>query len=64
MTVLKRPGDGIWNMVDKKFFKPITINRWVVVIYEREQRFNVTAAQELVRNFLDQFAAVGACARV
>ena len=51
-------------MIDRKFFKPITINRWVVVIYEREQRFNVTAAQELVRNFLDQFAAVGACARV
>ena len=51
-------------MIDRKFFKPITINRWVVVIYEREQRFNVTAAQEMVRNFLDQFAAVGACARV
>ena len=51
-------------MVDKKFFRSATIKRWVVVVYEREQRFNVTAAQEMVRNFLDQFAAVGACARV
>ena len=51
-------------MIDRKFFKPITINRWVVVIYEREQRFNRDTAYDMVRNFLEQFAAVGTCMRV
>lgn len=46
-------------MVDKKFYRPVTINRWVVVVYEREQRFNRDTAYDLVRNFLEQFAAVG-----
>nr|VWO95172.1 Uncharacterized protein [Ganoderma boninense] len=54
-----QPRDGQWNMVDKKFYRPVTINRWVVVVYEREQRFNRDTAYDLVRNFLEQFAAVG-----
>ncbi|KAI1795193.1 argonaute-like protein [Ganoderma leucocontextum] len=53
------PRDGAWNMVDKKFYRPVTINRWVVVVYEREQRFNRDTAYDMVRNFLEQFAAVG-----
>ncbi|TBU42174.1 argonaute-like protein [Dichomitus squalens] len=53
------PRDGAWNMVDKKLYRPAAINRWVIVIYEREQRFNRAAAQELARNFLGAFEAVG-----
>lgn len=60
----KQPRDGQWNMVDKKFYRPVTINRWVVVVYEREQRFNRDTAYDMVRNFLEQFAAVGTCMRV
>ena len=46
-------------MVDKKFHRPASINRWVVVVYEREQRFNKDTAREMVRSLLDAFAAVG-----
>ncbi|EJF61200.1 argonaute-like protein [Dichomitus squalens LYAD-421 SS1] len=53
------PRDGAWNMVDKKFHRPAAINRWVVVVYEREQRFNRETAREMVRGLLEGFAAVG-----
>ena len=56
---MKTPRNGAWNMVDKKCYQPVTIDRWVVVVYEREQRFNRDTAHDLVRNFLEQFAAVG-----
>ncbi|KAJ7318340.1 hypothetical protein DFH08DRAFT_1086592 [Mycena albidolilacea] len=45
---LGTPRDGAWNMVDKKFFKPVAIERWVVVIYERQERFNDQAAQDMI----------------
>jgi eukaryotic translation initiation factor 2C len=35
-------------MVDKKFFKPVAIERWVVVVYERQGRFNDQAAQDMI----------------
>ncbi|KAM5537544.1 hypothetical protein V8D89_008789 [Ganoderma adspersum] len=53
------PQNGAWTMTDRKFYRPATINRWVVVVYEREQRFNGSAAREMVRHFIQQFAAVG-----
>ncbi|KAJ7689642.1 hypothetical protein B0H14DRAFT_2652713 [Mycena olivaceomarginata] len=45
---LHYPRDGAWNMVDKKFFKPVAIERWVVVVYERQGRFNDQAAQDMI----------------
>ncbi|KAI0750722.1 argonaute-like protein [Daedaleopsis nitida] len=54
-----RPRDGAWNMIDKKFWKPEGIKRWMVVVFEREQRFRRDIAQEMVNGFLKAFAAVG-----
>ncbi|PIL23261.1 Argonaute [Ganoderma sinense ZZ0214-1] len=53
------PRGGVWNLMDKRFYRPATIKRWVVVVYEREQRFPRVAAEELVKNFVQQFAALG-----
>ncbi|EJF60851.1 Piwi-domain-containing protein [Dichomitus squalens LYAD-421 SS1] len=53
------PRDGAWNMVDKKFYRPATIKRWVVVVYEREQQFNMGTARAMVRNLLDALVAAG-----
>ncbi|KAI0796707.1 argonaute-like protein [Abortiporus biennis] len=53
------PRDGAWNMIDKKFFKAATIERWVFVIYEREQRFNMRAVQDMVQGLMDACAACG-----
>ncbi|KAI0698193.1 argonaute-like protein [Cerioporus squamosus] len=53
------PRDGEWNMIDKKFYRPMTIKRWIVVIYERQQRYRMQDAQDLVSNFLLTFAGVG-----
>ncbi|KAJ7781167.1 argonaute-like protein [Mycena metata] len=53
------PRDGAWNMVDKKFFKPVTIDRWVVVIYEQQRRFNDGAAQDMVTGLINSCRDVG-----
>lgn len=49
------------NRIDKKFYQPATIERWVVVIYEREQRFRRQNAEEMVAGFVSMFRAVGSC---
>ncbi|TFK35934.1 argonaute-like protein [Crucibulum laeve] len=46
------PKNGMWNMVDKKFFRPAVINHWVIVIYEQERRFNADAAQEMASSLV------------
>ncbi|KAJ3834977.1 argonaute-like protein [Lentinula raphanica] len=43
------PANGQWNMRAKKFYKPVEILHWAVVIYERKQRFNERAAEELIQ---------------
>ncbi|KAF8176140.1 hypothetical protein K438DRAFT_79970 [Mycena galopus ATCC 62051] len=35
-------------MVDKKFFKAVAIERWVVVVYEQQRRFNDKSAQDVI----------------
>ena len=59
MVVLKTPRDGAWNMVDRKCYRPVTIDRWAVVVYERKERFGKDAAHDMIKNFLQQFAALG-----
>ncbi|CDO71262.1 hypothetical protein BN946_scf184908.g19 [Trametes cinnabarina] len=54
-----KPRDGAWNMIDKKFFKPVTINRWCVAVFERQSRFRADLAEEMVRGLLQSFASVG-----
>ena len=38
--------------VDKKFFKPCLIDRFIVVVYEIKQRFDQRTADEMVRGLL------------
>ncbi|KAI9001051.1 argonaute-like protein [Trametes punicea] len=54
-----KPRDGAWNMIDKKFFRPVTINRWCVAVFERRGRFRPDLAEEMVRGLLQAFASVG-----
>ncbi|KAF7292384.1 Argonaute-like protein [Mycena chlorophos] len=53
------PRDGAWNMVDKRFFKPVTIERWVVVVYEQQRRFNDQAAQDMIQGLVNSCRDVG-----
>ncbi|KAF5364873.1 hypothetical protein D9757_013044 [Collybiopsis confluens] len=53
------PRDGQWNLRDKKFFKPEVIHRWVVVIFEREDRFRQQDAATLIRDFISACRNVG-----
>jgi len=53
------PANGAWNMVDKRFFKPATIDRWVVVIYERSQRFGEGPAEEMIAGLVRSCQEVG-----
>ncbi|KAI0081731.1 argonaute-like protein [Panus rudis PR-1116 ss-1] len=53
------PRDGAWNMIDKKLYKPVIIERWVVVVYERPNRFRQDSADDMVRGLLEACQAVG-----
>ena len=64
MIFLQTPCDGSWNMVGRKCYRPTTINRWAVVVYECEERFSRQAADHMVRNLVQQFAALGTPTRV
>jgi hypothetical protein len=44
---------------DKKFYRPATIKRWVVVIYERQARFKQDLATEMVQAFIQAAQSVG-----
>ncbi|ESK91292.1 argonaute-like protein [Moniliophthora roreri MCA 2997] len=43
------PRNGAWNMIDKKFSKPMSIFNWIVVIYEQKKRFDPVAAGEMIK---------------
>ncbi|KAJ7228592.1 argonaute-like protein, partial [Mycena pura] len=53
------PRDGAWNMVDKRFFKPVSIDRWVVVIYEQKRRFDAGAANDMINGLVNSCRDVG-----
>ncbi|KAF9226544.1 argonaute-like protein [Gyrodon lividus] len=53
------PANGAWNMIDKRFFRPASIERWLVVVYERQQRFNQQAAQDMINGLLQSCKDVG-----
>ncbi|KAF7770313.1 hypothetical protein Agabi119p4_6287 [Agaricus bisporus var. burnettii] len=54
-----RPSNGSWNMVDKKFYRAAELRKWVVVIYETQQRFNAAAADRLVKDLVRSARARG-----
>lgn len=45
--------------VDKRFFRPATIDRWVIVVYERLQRFTQQNADEMTAGLLASCRDVG-----
>ncbi|KAJ7879560.1 argonaute-like protein [Mycena olivaceomarginata] len=53
------PRNGSWNMVDKKFFKPVVIERWVVVIYEQKLRFGEENAKDMMKELGSSCRDVG-----
>ncbi|KAI0832378.1 argonaute-like protein [Trametes gibbosa] len=54
-----KPRDGAWNMIDKKFYRPMAIRRWCIAIFERRQRFRPDLAEEMKMGLLQAFASVG-----
>ncbi|KDR84292.1 hypothetical protein GALMADRAFT_111558 [Galerina marginata CBS 339.88] len=54
-----KPANGQWNMRDKKFVKPMTIKVWAIVVYESQNRFNLTTAQDMATSFCEGAASVG-----
>ncbi|KAJ6521406.1 hypothetical protein B0H19DRAFT_1203957, partial [Mycena capillaripes] len=53
------PHNSAWNMVDKKFFKLVAINHWVVVIYEQQCRFNEGAINDMINGLCGSCRDVG-----
>ena len=45
--------------MNKKFFKPATIERWCVAVYERPQRFGDREKYDMVRDLLGVCNSVG-----
>jgi eukaryotic translation initiation factor 2C len=48
MYPLQSPRNGEWNMIDKKVYRPSSIARWIVLIFERPQRFSQGAADDMI----------------
>ncbi|KAF8980636.1 argonaute-like protein, partial [Cyathus striatus] len=54
-----QPKDGAWNRVDKTFYKPGAVKKWVIVVFESEGVFNIQHARNVVREMLAAFGRVG-----
>ncbi|KAH9844266.1 argonaute-like protein [Rhodofomes roseus] len=53
------PRDGAWNMVERKFWQPCTITQWILVVFERRNRFDENIVQDVARNFVAACKNVG-----
>ena len=58
-TILQVPRDGAWNMVDKKFHIPCTVERWAFLVFEREARFNDHTVTETIQGLVKACQDVG-----
>ncbi|KAI0289730.1 argonaute-like protein [Russula brevipes] len=54
-----QPRNGTWNLIDKLMYRPAMFPNWMVIIYERQHRFNSNAANEMIRGFVHGCDAVG-----
>ncbi|GAW01092.1 argonaute-like protein [Lentinula edodes] len=52
-----KPRDGAWNMIDKKLYKPESINRWAMVVFDTRTRQDT--ALSVVRSFIEGCLSVG-----
>ncbi|KAK0445339.1 argonaute-like protein [Desarmillaria tabescens] len=57
MTV--RPRDGAWNLVDKKFFRPMPLGPWIVVIFVPQNRFRPDEVNRTISGLIQGCEAVG-----
>ncbi|KAK0210005.1 argonaute-like protein [Desarmillaria ectypa] len=54
-----RPRDGAWNLVDKKFFKPMSLGHWIVVIFMPQNRFSQNEANRTISGLIQGCEAAG-----
>ncbi|KAK0209999.1 argonaute-like protein [Desarmillaria ectypa] len=54
-----RPRDGAWNLVDKKFSKPMSLGHWIVVIFMPQNRFSPDDAKRTITGLVQGCEAVG-----
>lgn len=47
------------HRVDKKFYRPTSIQSFAIVVFERKQRFNENDAREMGRSLLEACRQVG-----
>ncbi|KAJ7612202.1 argonaute-like protein [Roridomyces roridus] len=53
------PRDGAWNMADKRFIEPMTIEAWVFIILESQNRFSEAVAAEVEKGFVKGLEKTG-----
>ncbi|KAF9559498.1 argonaute-like protein [Agrocybe pediades] len=53
------PRAGVWNMMNRKFFKPAAVGAWVILIYEMERRFTDDDVKEAIDSFTKSCGKVG-----
>ena len=46
-------------MMDKKFYRPAQIVKWVVVVFESDRRFGRDRVREMIRSFVNACEAAG-----
>ncbi|KAF5318181.1 hypothetical protein D9619_012093 [Psilocybe cf. subviscida] len=56
---LQKPQNGAWNMTNKTFVEPATIDTWAIAIFENQQSFRPASHATLVKDFLKACGAVG-----
>ncbi|KAH9062680.1 argonaute-like protein [Lactarius vividus] len=54
-----RPRDGAWNLIDKRMFTPSNVAQWIIIIYERQQRFNDQVANQMASDLVRACETVG-----
>ncbi|KAJ3505889.1 hypothetical protein NLJ89_g7177 [Agrocybe chaxingu] len=54
------PNNGAWNMIDKKFYKPVQpIQRWALIIFESSSKFPLQTVEDLTKGLIDGCREVG-----
>jgi hypothetical protein len=51
--------DANFQRIDKLMFNPVDIPHWIVLIYERQQRFRQEIAGQMITGFVNACRAVG-----
>ncbi|TFY78817.1 hypothetical protein EWM64_g5198 [Hericium alpestre] len=54
-----KPRDGAWNMIDKRVYVPGAIQEWIVVVYERQNRFRQENADDMITGLMTACTTVG-----